>query len=343
MKRAFLFGAVALASIGGAIAANATTITFDSFGGASPLYSVPPGETLYTDFSSGNPGTGTGTLYIPSGQSQSGDQPGSFVAAPYTATGSATGQFFATTPGETETFAFATDVKDVGVYIGSLDAENLLTIHTTSGDITYTGTQLASVPGASLPGDGAPTITGSTSNGRFTFVDSAVDITGISVSESLGVASNSFEIAQITTSVPEPSTWAMMGLGFAGLAFAGYRDPSRTSPRGSLGIARSAGATNRNAWTGCWRRATGAAAYRPAVPKPRCKIGVSTQHPCLKPTDRNVPTSSKPKRRWSAIEAELPLSPTIATIWRQDPRSQRTIRSPSRAEPMPCPPKPSAT
>jgi hypothetical protein len=223
MKRASLFGAVALASIGWAIAAHATIVTFDSFGGASPLYSVPPGETLYTDFSSGNPGTGTGTLYIPSGQSQNGDQPGSFVAAPYTAAGSATGQFLATTPGETETFTFATDVEDVGVYIGSLDDENLLTIHTTSGDVTYTGTELASVPGASLPGDGTPTITGSTSNGRFTFADGSADITGISVSEGPAVSSNSFEIAQITTSVPESSTWAMMGLGFAGLAFAHYR------------------------------------------------------------------------------------------------------------------------
>jgi hypothetical protein len=224
LKQAFLLGAVALASIGSSIAANATTVTFDSFGGSSPLYSVPPGETLYTDFSTGDPGTGTGSLYIPSGGlSQPGDQPGSNVAAPYTATGGTTGQFFATTPGENETFTFATDVEDVGVYIGSLDAENLLTIHTTSGDITYTGTQLASVPGASLPGDGTPTITGSTSNGRFTFIDSAVDITGISVSETLGAPGNSFEIAQITTSVPEPSTWAMMGLGFGGLAVAGYR------------------------------------------------------------------------------------------------------------------------
>jgi hypothetical protein len=223
MRRTSLFGAVAIAAMGAAIAANATTVTFDSFGGSYPLYSpLPPGETLYTDFSSGNPGTGTGTLYTPSGQSQSGDQPGSFVAAPYTA-GSTTGQFFATTPGETETFTFATDVKDVVIYIGSLDEENSLIIHTTSGDVTYSGTQLASVFGASLPGDGTPTITGSTSNGRFTFVDSSVDITGITVSEGLAVSSNSFEIAQITTSVPETSTWAMMGLGFAGLAFAGYR------------------------------------------------------------------------------------------------------------------------
>jgi hypothetical protein len=31
------------------------------------------------------------------------------------------------------------------------------------------------------------------------------------------------------TAVPEPSTWAMMLLGFAGLAFAGYRASRRTT------------------------------------------------------------------------------------------------------------------
>ena len=37
---------------------------------------------------------------------------------------------------------------------------------------------------------------------------------------------NSFEIAQIataTSSVPEPSTWAMMAIGFAGLGYASIR------------------------------------------------------------------------------------------------------------------------
>jgi hypothetical protein len=29
--------------------------------------------------------------------------------------------------------------------------------------------------------------------------------------------------------VPEPSTWAMMVLGFAGLGFAGYRSPRKTA------------------------------------------------------------------------------------------------------------------
>jgi hypothetical protein len=45
--------------------ADATTVTFESFGGSAPLYEVPAGETLYTNFSSGLPSgaTGDGSLY----------------------------------------------------------------------------------------------------------------------------------------------------------------------------------------------------------------------------------------------------------------------------------------
>ena len=45
----------------------------------------------------------------------------------------------------------------------------------------------------------------------------AVDIVGAA-----GVPKPGFT-ASWSTTVPEPSTWVMMGLGFAGLAFAGYR------------------------------------------------------------------------------------------------------------------------
>ncbi len=38
------------------------------------------------------------------------------------------------------------------------------------------------------------------------------------------------------TAVPEPSTWAMMGLGFAGLGFAAYR---RRAKFGARAIARA--------------------------------------------------------------------------------------------------------
>jgi hypothetical protein len=37
-------------------------------------------------------------------------------------------------------------------------------------------------------------------------------------------------ITSITPSVPEPSTWAMMLLGFAGLGYAGFKR-ARKSPR----------------------------------------------------------------------------------------------------------------
>jgi hypothetical protein len=50
--------------------------------------------------------------------------------------------------------------------------------------------------------------------------------TGASVTSASGVFAN-------FTAVPEPSTWAMMILGFAGLGFAGYR--SRTRPLTSVG------------------------------------------------------------------------------------------------------------
>jgi PEP-CTERM motif len=221
--------AAATIFLGSLVSAEATIVTFSSFGGSFPLYTVPPDETLYTDFSGGDPGTGDGSLYTPSGSVQTGDQPGSFVAAPFTSTGSAPGQFFAVTPGESETFTFASPQSDVGLYIGSLDAENTLVLHTISGDVTFTGTDLAAVSGAGLPGNGFPTITGSVSNGRFLFVDGSNDILGITVSEATSARFNSFEIGQITTSdpIPEPSTWAMMLLGLAGLGLLGYRSGKR--------------------------------------------------------------------------------------------------------------------
>ena len=53
-------------------------------------------------------------------------------------------------------------------------------------------------------------------NGFWTFTDPSRDIIGITVTEGSTILSNSFEIAEITTSIPEPSTWAMMMAGFAG-------------------------------------------------------------------------------------------------------------------------------
>jgi hypothetical protein len=58
------------------------------------------------------------------------------------------------------------------------------------------------------------------SHGRWTFGAGSYDITGTAILSPYGGGGAAVEL---TTGVPEPSTWAMMGLGFAGLAFAGFR------------------------------------------------------------------------------------------------------------------------
>jgi hypothetical protein len=50
------------------------------------------------------------------------------------------------------------------------------------------------------------------------------EFTGCSFSDDVGECSRGLEIADVSfVPVPEPSTWAMMALGFAGLGFVGYR------------------------------------------------------------------------------------------------------------------------
>jgi hypothetical protein len=227
MNRIHLLSAgVGAAVIALASQANATTVTFESFGGAYPLYNIPAGDQLYTNFSSGLPegAVGDGALYGPNyGTNCFGDN---CVASPGTSTSSlTTGQFFAVLPGQTETFAFGYDASDVSVYIGSLDDENSLTInYVGGGSTTYTGDQLAAISGQSTPIPGGDaTIFGTMTNGFWTFTDPSRDIIGITIAEGTAISSNSFEVAEITTSIPEPSTWAMMMAGFAGLAFAAFR------------------------------------------------------------------------------------------------------------------------
>ena len=57
------------------------------------------------------------------------------------------------------------------------------------------------------------------SSGRWVFGPGSYDITGTAVLSPFGGGAGAVQL----TGVPEPSTWAMMGLGFAGLAFAGFR------------------------------------------------------------------------------------------------------------------------
>jgi hypothetical protein len=68
----------------------------------------------------------------------------------------------------------------------------------------------------------------------FGFSDSTADIKSVTISNSgsafvgVGFAIDNFTYgATVTSSVPEPSTWAMMILGFAGVGFMAYRRKSK--------------------------------------------------------------------------------------------------------------------
>ncbi len=47
--------------------------------------------------------------------------------------------------------------------------------------------------------------------------------------QTISVANNSGLVTGFSTTIPEPATWALMGLGFAMLGFAGYRAPRRAA------------------------------------------------------------------------------------------------------------------
>ena len=214
----------------------AVVATFSSLG--SPT-SLPLGSTSVVDFSTLTPGMpyNGGAIYNTGGGTTTGiTNTSSFVAAPWTSSPVAyppgsgyAGNFFADNNGDTSTWDFVAGQHTIYLYIGSLDAGNSLTIVASNGTTVFTDSNWTTIPGVTLPGDGDPTIMGSTSNGWFRFTDAGGTISSLTTAETGTDVGNSFEIGAIasSSSVPEPSTWAMMLLGFAGLGFLCYRQSRR--------------------------------------------------------------------------------------------------------------------
>ena len=101
-----------------------------------------------------------------------------------------------------------------GLYWGSIDAYNTLAFYSGGMEVySLTGTQLAGLTG--LTADGSQT--SATSNAYISFA-------GLPSFDKVTFASsqNSFEFDNVMAGVPEASTWMMLGLGFGGLAFAGF-------------------------------------------------------------------------------------------------------------------------
>lgn len=129
------------------------------------------------------------------------------------------GNFLAAGPSNNgnATLSFINPLSYLSFLWGSPDTYNTLTITTNLGSHVYT----ASTAGVNPP-DGnqnfAQYVQFSASGGEY--------ITGATFASG---NTNAFEVANFTvTAVPEPTTWAMMILGFLGLGFLGYRKSSKS-------------------------------------------------------------------------------------------------------------------
>lgn len=126
--------------------------------------------------------------------------------------------------GKSETLTFSGTQNKFGLYWGSIDSYNSIAFYLTgsaSPFLTLFGNNLNAVPALGFNGDQSGALT----NAYVTF-------TGLSFDKIvLASSGNSFEFDNISYGnvgpVPEPSTWAMMLLGFAGIGFAYRRHRSR--------------------------------------------------------------------------------------------------------------------
>lgn len=192
-----------------AFAASAQALTITS----SPLDVAPaPGEKVVFDFNGGAP--------VPGNTYTGGQIFTSSVDGVAAAPSGDTTPFLAVLAGQTATFSFATAVKSFSVYIGSVDAYNSLQF---TGPGYDSGVFSASV----LPGgDNGNQVAGDTNRRFFFNFGPGESVKTVTLSSS----QNSFEIDNIaTTSVPEPSTWAMLVGGFGLVGFARRRRSAMTS------------------------------------------------------------------------------------------------------------------
>jgi hypothetical protein len=193
---------LATASVGlAAGAADAATITFASYQTA-----LNPGETLVTNFDSpasiASGFTLTGNAALLTGSSSDGAAPA------FSDTLRDPTQYLSIEGGQQEVLS-TPSLKEISFYVGSLDSYNSLTFSFVGGGTqTFSGSDLAAAVTQADNGDQQALNT----NGRYTFTfDKAVD--GVT----LASGQNSFEVSNIGAAVPEPTTWAMMLVGFGGL------------------------------------------------------------------------------------------------------------------------------
>jgi hypothetical protein len=143
-----------------------------------------------------------------------------------------TNPYMSVEAGGSEKVTFAKPQTSISIYWGSIDADETGSAsagNENSFGITVDGFTLTGADLVALGADGAGSQTDPKGN-------ELVTITGLAAFSSATFSStrNAFEFSIVPTtgvgvlgSVPEPSTWAMMMLGFAGLGYAAFRRNSK--------------------------------------------------------------------------------------------------------------------
>lgn len=127
-----------------------------------------------------------------------------------------TTNYMAVLGGGTETIAYGSEKTTFGLYWGSVNSYNLLSF--------YDGASLVATISGSATG---PLIAsggqGDYSSNGYVLISGLPKFTSVTVTS----GSNSFEFDNVVAGVPEPSTWMMMGLGFAGLGLVAFNNQSK--------------------------------------------------------------------------------------------------------------------
>ena len=184
-----------------AVASPAYAVSFTTQLGSAASFAAPAGGTVI-DFNNGQtvPSgfTLTGTNYIVSNAASA-----STGARPAFSDGSS---YLSVLGGGSATLASTgAGYQQISLFLGSIDAYNTIRVLSTTGAVlaTYTGSQFV------VPADGNQDVP--RTNRRVTFfADAGQSLGGLILSS----GSNSLEADNVVFSVPEPSTWALMLVGF---------------------------------------------------------------------------------------------------------------------------------
>jgi hypothetical protein len=216
MRKALLI-TTGLAWLALTTASNAVVVTVGPTGPANPTYfdGILPGTSNFTV------GTDVWTKLSGSAAVQVGS-----LAGIYAAPLGMTNPYMAVEGGGKEEVTFGSEQTSIKIYWGSIDANhvgtpsqgNLNTFAVTIDGYTLTGANLVGMDG--VLGNG---LQGSPLDNQW------VTISGLAPFKTATFSStgDAFEFSLAGTTVPEPSTWAMMMLGFAGLGYAAFRRNSK--------------------------------------------------------------------------------------------------------------------